>query len=72
MPRQTSRSSSGAREATAGPHELAIGLCPAVEYGVDRIERPGLVEDDLIVEQALAVEDDTGIAEIVEEAALAS
>ena len=39
----------------------------AVENGVDRLQRPALVEDDPVLEQAIAVEHDTGAVEVVEQ-----
>ena len=39
----------------------------SVEDGVDRLQSPALVKDDAVFEQALAVEHDAGVVQIVEQ-----
>src|SRR5262249_32817291 len=47
--------------------DLLEALRRAVEYGIDGIECPRLVEDDLFTEQPLAIEHRAGVVKVIEQ-----
>ena len=56
-----------AAEAAVVALDLLEALRGAVEHRIDGIERPCLVENDLIAEQALAIEHRAGVVQVVEQ-----
>ncbi len=57
----------GAAEAPAIALDIFERLGLAVEHGIDRIQRPGLIENDGVAEQALAIEHRSDVVQIVEQ-----
>src|SRR3954452_10582534 len=55
-----------AGKAAAKVAQLPIAVL-AVEYGIDRFERPGLIENDAVLEKSLAVEHDPGIVQVAQQ-----
>ena len=57
----------GAAEAPAIALDGLERLGLAMEHGIDRIQRPGLIENDVVAEQALAIEHRSDVVQIIEQ-----